>query len=62
MKTNITSKPTETRSISCEEYHRILTDIHANGTRLVHVLDGQTLCDVEDTNAVAPRTGVIALA
>jgi len=34
--------------------------IIANGRRLIHVLDGQTLCDVEDTNAAAPRAGVIA--
>jgi hypothetical protein len=33
----------------------------ANGTRLIHMLDGKTLCDVRDTNPVAPRTGVIAL-
>ena len=34
--------------------------IIANGTRLIHALDGKTLCDVEDTNPAAPRTGVIA--
>jgi len=34
--------------------------IIANGTRLIHVLDGKTLCDVVDTNPTAPRTGVIA--
>jgi hypothetical protein len=34
--------------------------IIAQGTRLVHMLDGQTLCDVEDTNPAAIRSGVIA--
>ena len=34
--------------------------IIANGLRLVHVLDGKTLCDVEDTDPSALRTGVIA--
>jgi hypothetical protein len=34
--------------------------IIANGPRLVHVLDGKTLCDVEDTDPSALRTGVIA--
>lgn len=34
--------------------------IIANGSRLIHVLDGKTLCDVEDTDPAAPRTGVIA--
>ena len=34
--------------------------IIANGLRLVHVLDGKTLCDVEDTDPAALRTGVIA--
>ena len=34
--------------------------IIADGTRLIHVLDGKTLCDVQDTTPAAPRTGVIA--
>lgn len=34
--------------------------IIANGTHLVHGLDGKTLCDVQDPNPAAPRTGVIA--
>lgn len=34
--------------------------IIAQGTRLIHVLDGKTLCDVEDTNPTAIRSGVIA--
>src|SRR4029450_8391040 len=34
--------------------------IIANSTRLIHALDGKTLCDVEDTNPAAPGTGVIA--
>ena len=34
--------------------------IIANGARLINMLDGKTLCDVEDTDPAAPRTGVIA--
>ena len=34
--------------------------IIANGPRLIHMLDGKTLCDVEDADPAAPRTGVIA--
>ena len=34
--------------------------IIAHGRRLIHVLDGKTLCDVEDTDPAAPGSGVIA--
>lgn len=34
--------------------------IIAQGARLIHMLDGKTLCDVEDTNAAALQSGVIA--
>src|SRR6187455_2846721 len=33
----------------------------AQGNRLIHKLDGKTLCDVHDTNPAALFTGVIAL-
>lgn len=36
--------------------------ILATGRRLVHTLDGQVVCDVEDPYPAAPRTGAIALA
>ena len=36
--------------------------IIATGARLVHILDGKTLCDVEDADPAAPRTGTIAFA
>jgi 3-keto-disaccharide hydrolase len=32
----------------------------ANGGRLIHRLDGQELCQVEDTNGRAPRSGLLA--
>jgi hypothetical protein len=35
--------------------------IIATGPRLVHWLDGKVYCDVEDTDAAAPRKGFIAL-
>ena len=34
--------------------------IIAHGARLVHVLDGKTLCELEETNLAALRIGVIA--
>ena len=34
--------------------------IIATGTRLIHRLDGQIYCDMEDTDPVAPRQGLIA--
>ena len=40
------------------EWHEAV--IIAQGTHLVHVLDGRTLCDVQDPNPAAPRAGVIA--
>ena len=36
--------------------------ILATGRRLVHTLDGQVVCDLEDQYPAAPRTGVIAFA
>ncbi len=36
--------------------------ILAAGARLIHVLDGKILCDVEDTDPAAPHSGAIALA
>jgi hypothetical protein len=36
--------------------------IIAAGPRLIHRQDGKVLCDVEDTEPSAPRTGAIALA
>ena len=47
-----TAEPTDS------EWHEAV--IIANGTRLIHMLDGNTLCNVEDTNPAAPRAGVIA--
>jgi hypothetical protein len=40
------------------EWHEAV--IIAQGTRLVHVVDGKTLCDVQDTNPAALHTGLIA--
>ena len=36
--------------------------IIASGPRLIHRLDGKVLCDMEDTEPAAPRTGAIAFA
>ena len=36
--------------------------IIANGARLIHQMDGKVLCDLEDNDLTAPRTGFIALA
>jgi len=47
-----TAEPTDA------EWHEAV--IVAHGTRLVHVLDGKTVCDVVDSDPTAPRTGVIA--
>jgi hypothetical protein len=47
-----TAEPTDS------EWHEAV--ITAQGTHLVHVLDGKTLCDVKDTNPAAPRAGIIA--
>lgn len=40
------------------EWHEAV--IVAKGARLVHMLDGKTLCDVVDNNPAAPLSGVIA--
>lgn len=42
------------------EWHEGL--IRATGSRLIHQIDGQVYCDVEDTDPDAPRRGWIALA
>ncbi len=52
-------RASETAEPTDSEWHEGV--IIAQGARLIHVLDGKTLCDVEDANPAALRTGVIAL-
>ena len=50
----------QTNAATDSEWHEGI--IIASGARLIHVLDGKTRCDVEDTDPAAPRTGAIAFA
>jgi hypothetical protein len=40
-------------------FQLLLSPLTAIGSRLVHQIDGQVFCDVEDTDPAAPRRGTI---